>query len=115
MRYGKEEALTEILRRSEQIACRRSRQQCRALFGAAGVLLAALAAVIAFVPGQGALLQEGSVYGAFLLSAEAGGYVLSAVVAFLLGIVVTLLSLRMQRANREKNSMETSDKEERNL
>ena len=73
MKYTTEEALAEIMRRSEQIMIRRDRRACRRLSGAAGALLAALVLVIAVMPGGGAAAPTESVYGAFLLSREAGG------------------------------------------
>ncbi len=52
-----------------------------------------------------AATPEGSVYGSYLLSEEAGGYVLTGVLAFLLGIAFTLLclSLRNKRQNKFQN------------
>ena len=54
-----------------------------------------LVLVIGLFPGSGTA-PAGSVYGAFLLSAEAGGCVLAAVIAFALGVAVTLLCLRLR-------------------
>ena len=91
MKYTTEEALTEIMRRSEKLVIRRTRYACRMLSGLSGMLLAVLVLVIALLPGTAAASYSGSVYGSFLLSPEAGGYVLAAVIAFSLGIVTTLL------------------------
>ncbi len=97
MKYTTDEALAEIMRRSDQIIIRRDRRTCRRLSGAAGTLLTALVLVIALLPETAAPAYNGSVYGSFLLSAEAGGYVLAAVIAFALGVVITLLCLRYRR------------------
>ena len=94
MKYMTEEALSEILCRSDRIIVRRFRRACRLLSGTAGGLFALLALVIAALPGGPASASAGTVYGSFLLSAEAGGYVLTAVIAFALGIAVTLLCRR---------------------
>ena len=107
MKYTTEEALAEIMRRSDQIIIRRDRRACRRLSGAAGALLTALVLVIALLPETAATAYNGSVYGSFLLSAEAGGYVLAAVIAFALGVAVTLLCLK-----RKKLSSEDKKKEE---
>ncbi|MCR4655796.1 MAG: hypothetical protein K5770_06160 [Lachnospiraceae bacterium] len=50
------------------------------------------------MPGElsGAYSQR-SVYGAFLLSPQAGGYVLAAVIAFVIGVVFTLLCQRYRK------------------
>ena len=101
MKYTTEEALAEIMRRSDQIIIRRDRRACRRLSGAAGALLTALVLVIALLPETAAPAYNGSVYGSFLLSAEAGGYVLAAVIAFALGVVITLLCLKQRQKNRD--------------
>ena len=107
MKYTTEEAVAEIMRRSDQIIIRRDRRACRRLSGAAGALLTALVLVSALLPETAAPAYNGSVYGSFLLSAEAGGYVLAAVIAFALGVAVTLLCLK-----RKKLSSEDKKKEE---
>ena len=66
-----------------------------------------LVLVIGLFPGSGTA-YAGSVYGAFLLSRKAGGYVLAAVIAFALGVCVTLLCAR-----KKKNNTQGSDKEEK--
>ena len=111
MKYTTEEALAEILRRSEQVLIRRNRRAVRRLSGASGALLAVLVVVIGLFPGSGTA-SAGSVYGAFLLSREAGGYVLAAVIAFALGVTVTLLSLKQKRKNSEKSPPEKHRKED---
>lgn len=102
MKYTRSEALSEILRRGGQIALRRQKRTCGALSGASAMLCAALVLLIALLPGRGAAAATGTAYGAFLLSAEAGGYVLAAVIAFTLGVVVTLLCLRRTRTQNGK-------------
>ncbi|MCR4771643.1 MAG: hypothetical protein K5855_04965 [Oscillospiraceae bacterium] len=111
MKYTTEDALTEIMRRSEIIVLHRN---CRALSGAAGALLCVLAVVVALLPGTTGAASAGSVYGSFLLSQEAGGYVLAAVVAFALGIVVTLLCLRY-RSLKQREAKKTINHEKENL
>ena len=91
MKYTTEEALTEIMRRKNQIVLRRSRRSCQVLSGVSAMLMAFLLLVICMMPGSPGSAFTGTVYGSFLLSAEAGGYVLAAVLAFILGVVITLL------------------------
>ena len=110
MRYSTEEAVAEILRRREQIVLQRDHRACRMLSGAAGTLLAVLALVIGFFPGGRTAALRGSVYGSFLLSPEAGGYVLAAVIAFVLGVVITLLCLRRRRMTGKKDDCEGGKK-----
>ena len=99
MRYTVQEASAEVIRRSEQIRLDRSRRVVRRLRAATGTLAVALALAIALVPGRGAVAPTGSVYGSFLLPQEAGGYVLAAVAAFMLGVAVTLACLHARGAS----------------
>ena len=43
-----------------------------------------------------------SVYGAFLLPAEAGGYVLAAVAAFAMGVIITIACIRYRNKTEKK-------------
>ena len=95
LKYTTEEALAEIMRRSEIIVLQRNRRACHVLSGMAGALLALLVLVIAVLPGKIGTASTESVYGSFLLSKEAGGYVLAAVIFFALGVCVTLLCLKI--------------------
>ena len=104
MKYTTEEALAEIMTRRDQIILRRDRRACRKLSGAAGALFAVLVLVIALLPGKATVSSSGSVYGSFLLSQEAGGYVLAAVIAFALGVCVTLLCLKVKKQKLQENS-----------
>jgi len=112
MKYTRSEALSEILRRSDQIALRRQKQTCGALSGASAMLCAALVLLIALLPGRCAAAATGTAYGAFLLSAQAGGYVLAAVIAFTLGVVVTLLCVKRKMTDTGASFAETHHKNE---
>ncbi len=97
MKYTRDEFVSLALRRGAE---KRSRRACRRLSGTVGVLLTALVLVICALPGGTGAAMQCSVYGAVLLSAEAGGVVLAAVVAFLLGVAVTLLCVKRKNANK---------------
>ena len=97
MKYAPDEALTEILRRSEWVAWKGKRRSCQRLTCICSVLLAVLVLGITVMPGKNAVTSAGSVYGSFLLSREAGGYVLIALIAFVLGVAVTLLCLHYRK------------------
>ena len=104
MKYTSEEALAEIMRRSEQITIlRENRRACKRFSAAAGALFAVLVLVIALMPGKAGITSAGSVYGAFLLSQQAGGYVLASVIAFTLGVAVTLLCLNLKKQKLQGN------------
>ena len=81
MKYTPDEALSEIIQRSERVAIRRNRRSCRRLTGICGILSAALVSGIAAMPGKTAGTAVCSVYGSLMLSREAGGYVLFALIA----------------------------------
>ena len=105
MKYTNEEMVSEILKRSDKVRDERRKKNSLYLGTASAVLLAALIAVIGFMPaGMSGGYTENTMYGAFLLGREAGGYVLAAVIAFVLGIVVTLLLIK--RRNHEQKKQE---------
>ena len=112
MKYTTDEALAEIMKRRDQIILRRDRRACRMLSGMVGTLFAVLVLMIAILPGKTGAASTGSVYGSFLLSQEAGGYVLAAVVAFVLGVMVTLLCLKLKNQRWQSNGVEYRQKDD---
>lgn len=114
MNYTDQEALFEILKRSEAISREKARRSTIALSSVSGALFVFLVALIALIPGRAAGGSDmDSVYGSFILNAQAGGYVLAAVIAFALGITVTLLCLRLRKNSGSRNGAENdSEKEE---
>ena len=109
MRYSQEEALREILRRGEILARKRRHRSVRLLSGACLVLSALLVAAVWQAAGMSATGAGGSVYGSYLLSEEGGGYVLTGVIAFILGIVFTLFCLHLR--NKRQDKFENKEKE----
>ncbi len=107
MRYSMDEALSEIMRRSDDVIIRRKQKQNRIISVATAALALLLILVIhdATEAGNEASVAAGTVYGSFLLGFEAGGYVLTALIAFVLGIIVTMLCVR----NRNKNNSNKSN------
>ncbi|MBO7414611.1 MAG: hypothetical protein J6U20_13265 [Fibrobacter sp.] len=95
MNYTTEEALKEINRRAGIILKKRERRMLNALATTAGVTLVVLFAVIGEFSGA-RIPETQSDYGAFILSAETGGYMLTAVLGFVLGVCVTLLVKRLK-------------------
>lgn len=95
MKYTTEDALKEINRRAEIILKNRERRMLNALATTAGVTLVALFAVIGEFSGA-RISEMPSDYGAFILSAETGGFVLTAVLGFILGVCVTLVVKRLK-------------------
>lgn len=103
MKYSNEKALCEIRRRSEQIILKKKREVCQKLAGISSALFITLIAAISFLTEEVSINSSKSVYGAFLLGEEAGGYVLVAFIAFVLGITVCLLCLRHRNRGDPKN------------
>ncbi len=98
MKLTNEEALKEILVRGGKVLKKRRERSLKILSGTSACLFTALIATICLMPGEfpGAYSQS-SVYGAFLLSPQAGGYVLAAVIAFVTGVTFTLLCQRCRK------------------
>lgn len=96
MKYTTENALKEINRRARVIRQKHNRRTLNALTTAASLTLIALFAVIGTVSGSEVSGSQTD-YGAFILSAETGGYILTAILGFVLGVVVTLLIKQMKK------------------
>lgn len=96
MRYTLDETLQETLRRAGEVKQRRYRLRTGLLSGGAMALAAAiLSAAVSLAPQSSVCMGE-TAYGAFLLPGEAGGFILAGVCAFVLGVLVTLLCLRLR-------------------
>ncbi len=109
MRYSNDEAMREIMARKDRIARKRDARRIRVLGGATALLALALVLTLSrlTVPSD----HAASSYGAFLLSAQAGGYVLAGVLCFALGVVFTLLCSRIREGSRKKRK-EKNDQQE---
>ena len=92
MKYQTEEALSQIRQRSRQFRRKREKQRIRLLACTSVVLFGALVFMIAGISKQVRLMSGMTVMGAFLLSAESGAYILTAVAAFIIGVVITMLT-----------------------
>ncbi len=95
----------EILRRGKVLKRKREQRTTRILAGSSAGLLAALVLCIHRIsgdtgPGEGTR----TVYGAFLLPKESGIYVIAALVAFTLGVTVTLLCVHYRKQKEEKKN-----------
>lgn len=105
MKYGMEEAMTQVLRRSDAVRRRRDRQLIRGLSGATVVLGSLLLAALGMLTRARLLAGAGEAYGAFLLSGAAGGYVLAGMLAFVCGVAFTLICafVRLRRGTRSRD------------
>lgn len=88
--------LDEVFRRAEDIRHRQVRGQVRRLGTAASGLLIALLVMVGSLAG-GASVRP-TAMGAFLLGPAAGGYVIVALLAFALGVALTLAAQKCRRS-----------------
>ncbi len=109
MRYTSDQAVREILRRSDKISKKRERRARNVISSASATLFCALLAVTALLSG-GSAAREGTAYGAFILSPSVGGYVLLGVLAFALGVAVTLLCVRYRGKRLAQSDQEEEKK-----
>ena len=101
----REARLDEIFRRAEVVRRRQEENRTRLLGGSTAALALALVALIGGFARRGAEVR-GTALGAFLLGPEAGGYVLVALLAFMLGIVAALLAQKHRRMKQREGKKE---------
>ena len=102
-----EEQMTEISRRKKRYEHAR-KNRIRAITGAG--LLVALVAVISIAPGIEVIYKQSktTVLGSTILDARTGSYVLAALIAFTLGVLVTLIC-RQYRENKPDSKTDHKD------
>lgn len=92
-----EALIRRVHQRAGAIQIRRERQARAALGAMCGLLGFALAALCLGLPMHA--LPRGDMTGASLLADDVGGYLLAAVLAFMAGVIITVLCLRYQDKN----------------
>ena len=107
MKYTEQEQLQQILLRGEQFRRRKDRRVLKGLSVSAVALLCALVLFVGAL-GRMGFAEARSVYGSFLLSAETGGYVLVAVLAFVAGVIMATVIHRCKKDSREQDSAPAS-------
>ena len=100
MKYDQDTALREILLRGDRLRKQKAQAAARLYSACSAVLCILLVLCIGSVSRAGAAGMGPTAYGAFLLPADAGGYVLTAVLAFLLGVIITLVILKRRNKRR---------------
>ena len=96
------ETTKEILRRIETVKERRRVRQLRLLSCFTVMLLGGLTTAISLLSSDSKTEAGYSVMGAFLLGPETGGYILVALIAFLAGILLTVLALKYRKLKAAK-------------
>ena len=100
MKYETDEAIKEIMRRSRLI--KRGREKwLTSLYTIASLLsVGMLTVLISGMTGGTSPAGGQEQMGSFLLSAKAGGYVLTAVVAFTAGVILTMITQKYRGKRR---------------
>lgn len=113
MHYSIEESLSEVRSRGERVRRRRENRRIGWLSLAICSILLILTLAAASVPKLPPGSEGSAAMGAFLLSPEAEGFILAIVVAFVMGVTVTLLALQRRKTGPpEKKKQQTNDVEE---
>ena len=90
LRYSLEESLNQVRSRSDDIVRRRKNRKTVLLTASAAVLSVLLFAALGYISGRTKPMIGESAYGSYMLSDSAGGYVLVAVIAFSLGVLLAV-------------------------
>lgn len=100
MKYTKDEALEEILKRGRKIREKRNKQITGVLSTTTVILTFILFLSISIFTGN-VVTGTHSAYGSFLLPTEVLGYVLVAVIAFVMGVIITVIIKKSKRTEND--------------
>ena len=100
MKYTKDEALEEILKRGRKIREKRNKQITGVLSTTTVILTFILFLSISIFTGN-VVTETHSAYGSFLLPTEVLGYVLVAVIAFVMGVIITVIIKKYKRTEND--------------
>jgi len=98
MKYTKDEALEEILKRGRKIREKRNKQITGVLSTTTVMLTFILFLSISIFTGN-VVTGTHSAYGSFLLPTEVLGYVIVAVIAFVMGVIITVIVRKKNKEN----------------
>ena len=98
MKYTKDEALEEILKRGRKIREKRNKQITGVLSTTTVILTFILFLSISIFTGN-VVTGTHSAYGSFLLPTEVLGYVIVAVIAFVMGVIITVIVRKNNKEN----------------
>ena len=101
MKYTKDEALEEILKRGRKIREKRNKQITGVLSTTTVILTFILFLSISLFTGN-VVTGTHSAYGSFLLPTEVLGYVIVAVIAFVMGVIITVIVRQYKRKENDR-------------
>ncbi|MBR6146907.1 MAG: hypothetical protein IKQ44_00965 [Lachnospiraceae bacterium] len=101
MRYTDDEVVREILRRSKKISYERRKKRDAILIAATVMFAICASGIILLIPVGNKIYDTRTLYGSFLLNPSTGGYILVALIAFVIGIAVAIICKRYQNEPRD--------------
>ncbi len=110
MKYSKDEAVSEIMKRSKKLKQRVRRIENAVISFCGALCLLSVLGLGILSYKNGGFDVESSAYGSFLVPGVAGGYVLAAVIAFVLGVTVNLIILWRRRKNSQNSNEPEGEK-----
>ena len=96
VKYDIEQSVQEVKRRSKERVKKAERRVRNGITAAVLIFVIAFAFVMYQIGGSRIASPDASSYGAFLLSREAGGYILVGVICFAAAVAITLLCLKLK-------------------
>ena len=108
--YDTERRVALVKKRMIAYRRRQARQSIRRLSALCVLLFLSLVGTVGTVQSQP--MNTAGMYGAVLLHEGVGGYVLMAVAAFTLAVVITVVCMRLHERERQKQKRERQDKED---
>ena len=101
MRYTDDVVVPEILRRSKKISYERRKKRDAILIAAAVMFAICASGIILSIPVGSQIYDTRTLYGSFLLNPSTGGYILVAVIAFVIGIAVAIICRKYQNEKKD--------------
>lgn len=110
MKYNPETEFAEILRRSKTLQVQKERRKIQTIGISCSTLFALAILAVGMLRGEGGQLDgTRTTFGSFLLPTDAGGYVIAAVAAFAVGVLVTAICIR--KRNKTASNAEAEEQE----
>ena len=98
MKYSREEAIKEIRSRKNALQEKDDRRKLSVLSVLSAVLLCSTVVILSGISGDpSSVVLAGSGFGAMLVNADVGGYILAGVIAFMAGVIITVMCVRHKR------------------
>lgn len=105
MRYDIDESMRLIQIRSREIIYRKKRRNIYYLATLAAAVFIAFVVTIYSLTGFGQASVGSSAYGAYMLSEEAGGYIVIGVICFVLAVILTLICVKYADKAKKKGTI----------